>query len=356
MMTKTDILNDIKNLASQCDRCGSCNLVCPLFAISDIESASPRGRINAARALAQGGVIPEADILKAAQYCLLCGSCTQVCPSKIKTPTVMLKVREYLAQQAEDNLQCAIDEKVRQEAFDALCEACAEFMGSEPAKDNQVAYFFCCAAAQSLPTAIKSVKLLSTVADVELVNNAHCGLLYLLHGDMAHYREFIKQNIGLFADVDTIVCDCAACADALRYAAECFPYDEEAKEFSGKVLMLSEYLVKMGYVPQAVIDKITFHEHVRFGQNAGAKKAARQLLGQAGDFVELPQADVSCGCGIFATDYPEAAERLLAQKQANIEKTGATIVVTDCYSCLVRLQQAAANSGKFQARHISEII
>jgi glycolate oxidase iron-sulfur subunit len=359
---KNGLLAEIKDLASQCDRCGSCNLVCPLFAISDKEAASPRGRINAARALARGGVIPEADVLKTVEYCLLCGSCTQVCASKVKTPDLMLKVREYFA--SNSNKQSAAeDETELQQAFDKLCQASAGLTGPAIATEQKAGYFFGRSARlNSLDIAIKTVKALNSVANVELVNNAASGLAPLLLGDIAQYRELIKQNIKLFAHVDTIVCDCASSADALKKAASYFADDEDWREqaqaFSNKVVLLSEYLVKNGYKPQqTTTEKITYHEHSRFGGNAQVKKAARQLLTPIGEFVDMPGADVSCGCGAFAADYPAEAAALLAKKVANIEKSGASVVVTECYHCLSRLKAAAAASGgKFSVVHLSEII
>lgn len=361
---KNGLLAEIKTLASQCDRCGSCNLVCPLFAIGNKEAAGPRGRINAARALAHGGVIPEVDVLKTVDYCLLCGSCTQVCASKVKTPDLMLKGREYLAQVPTKPTDLAAGDAAKlQQAFDALCQACAGLTGSEQATDKQVAYFFGRSARLTSPDiAVKTVKALNSVANVELVNNTGSGLAELTCGDIAKYRELIKQNIKLFEHVDTIVCDCASSADALKQAARYFADDDQwcklAQAFSNKVILLSEYLAKVGYKPQNITtEKITFHDHSRFGGSPAAKKAARALLTQVGEFVEMPSADVSCGCGSFAAAYPAEAAELLQKKVANIEKTGATVVVTECYGCLSRLQDAAARSGgKFRAVHLSEII
>ena len=67
-----ELLKEAKEIVSQCDRCGTCLPVCPLFGVKDIEASSARGKNNIARALALGGLEPSPAVLKAANFCLLC--------------------------------------------------------------------------------------------------------------------------------------------------------------------------------------------------------------------------------------------------------------------------------------------
>lgn len=360
----TELLNEIHEIASKCDRCGNCLLVCPVFAVNSREACGARGMVNAARALTNGAVAAEADILTTVDYCLLCGACTDVCASKVKVTDVMLKTRQKLVHLSNKPFDHSTDEKEKMnKAFDALCDRCAEIEGPEIENERKVAYFFGCQARlDAIDTAVKTVELLSRVAEVELINNECCGLPALTRGHTELFIEYAKQNIQLFEDVDTIVSDCACCSDTLKkiasYLANDPEWSERAAAFSKKVLALSEYLTKIGYMPEKHKEQITYHDPCHLGRNQGIKKEPRELLKTAGDYVEMSGADVCCGgpC-FFPSDYPETSDTLLDKKCLNIEKSGAAIVTTECFNCLRQLKRAAEKSGgKFKALHISEIL
>ncbi|EGO64474.1 (Fe-S)-binding protein [Acetonema longum] len=362
---KTALLKEINAIVSQCDRCGSCHLVCPLFAVKDREVCGSRGKINAARALIKGGIAPEAAILEAVEFCLLCGACTDVCASKVKTPDAMMKVRQYLAASSQKSQGYSDTEKQDMErGYQTLVECCKNLPSAKGAQDTKVSYFFGCTARLTSPdSAIQTVKLLASTANVALKNSACCGLPALIRGRIDEYLENTKKNIELYKEANTIVCDCAGCSDVLKKAASYLADDaewaERGKVFSQKVVSLSEYLAKIGYTPpKKVAEKITYQDPCRLGRNQGIKKAPRDLLKAAGDYVEMPGSDTCCGGScFFPSDYPEAADALAAKKQASIEKTGASIVATECHRCLGRLKKVAAKSGgKFRAVHISELL
>jgi glycolate oxidase iron-sulfur subunit len=121
---------------------------------------------------------------------------------------------------------------------------------------------------------------------------------------------------------------------------------------------LSEYLTKVGYQPRQKLDvTVTYHDSCHPIRGQGIKKQPRELLKATGKFVEMKEADKCCGgAGTFHIDYPDVAAQMIAKKQANIEKTGAAIVVSGCPVCLAQLSKAAAASGKFKALHISQVI
>ena len=75
-------LEKVNDIVSQCDRCGTCLTVCPLFGAKDIESSSARSKNNIARGQLQGVVIPSAEVLNIFNVCLLCRTCVENGPSK----------------------------------------------------------------------------------------------------------------------------------------------------------------------------------------------------------------------------------------------------------------------------------
>ena len=356
-------LQEIHEIASKCDRCGSCLLVCPVYSVNSKEACGARGMVNAARALTKGDIAPEEAILESVDYCLLCGACIDVCASKVDVPQVMLKVRQQLVHLSEKPYAYSEAEKAQfEQAFADLCAHNAGLEKPELPHERKVSYFFGCQSRLGpIEPVVNTLRVLHTVADVELVNNECCGLPALTRGRIDEFVEAIKQNIQLYEAAETIGSDCACCTDTLKKAATYLADDPEwckqAQAFSQKVVSLSEYLAKAGYQPPAQAEKITYHDPCHLGRMQGVKKAPRDLLAATGNYVELPAADACCGgpC-FFPADYPDTAAALLAKKQANIEKSGAAVVVTECYHCLAQLQKAAANSGKFRAAHISEML
>ena len=104
--------------------------------------------------------------------------------------------------------------------------------------------------------------------------------------------------------------------------------------------------------------RFTYHDPCHLVRGQGIRKEPRDLLRATGRFVEMEEADTCCGgAGSFHIDYPDIAAKILAKKRANIERTGAAVVVTGCPGCLIQLSKAAkASGGKFKAMHISQVI
>ncbi len=91
-------LAKIQTAVNQCDRCGSCLTVCPLYRLTQRETAAARGKLATVRALIEGGLTADAKIARAFEFCLLCKACTEICPSKIKTDAAMIEARQYTAE------------------------------------------------------------------------------------------------------------------------------------------------------------------------------------------------------------------------------------------------------------------
>ena len=69
MKKNQDLLNQAAQIASQCDRCGNCLTVCPLYEERDIESSCARGKNNLALGLAHGVIKTSPQMLEATNFC-----------------------------------------------------------------------------------------------------------------------------------------------------------------------------------------------------------------------------------------------------------------------------------------------
>jgi glycolate oxidase iron-sulfur subunit len=401
-----DLLKQINEIAGQCDRCGTCLPVCPLFGVKDVEASSARGKNNIARALVQGGLDTTPDVLAAVNFCLLCRACVDNCPSKVKTDEAMIAVRQHFADKAggagakytmiggmlkhRRMVKLAagafsmmrkvgahrlvpsgmVPDEYTREKYLAAFAGPAALGTPAPRADvpvtvhSRVAYFYGCGMRMMFPeAAAETLAIIRSQGEPMLVDNGCCGLPHLAHGLREDFLALAKENIRLYKEADIIVCDCASCSGTLKHVAAYFADDpawkERADAFSRKVMDLTEYLTKIGYQPRQRMDvTMTFHEPCHLGRGQGIKKQPRELLKAAGNYVEMAGADTCCGgAGSFHMDYPDISSAVLDKKRANIEKTGAQIVVTECPVCLVQMTKAAEKSGgKFRAMHISQVI
>ena len=405
MKKSQEKLDAARELVSQCDRCGTCLTVCPLFGSKDIESSAARGKNSILRALAEGGLEPTAEVRAALDFCILCQRCVDNCPAKVKTDEAMILARQYLADNAGGAtlkyqfvggamsrpwlikmgalglsvarklglnslapFGAAPDEYTRTHyltAFSgpgALGSATAPSSAAVP-PNSRVAYFKGCGMQILFPeAAAQSMEVLGRITKPVTRDNVCCGLPHLAHAMGPDFLELARENIRQFEDVDVVVSDCASCSGTLKhvgsYLADDPQWKDRAAAFSAKVMDLTEYLAKSGYVPrQKSGAKITYHDPCHLCRGQGIKKEPRALLAAAGDYKEMKDSDVCCGGGgSFFMDYPEISDSIIDKKRRNIEATGADVVVTGCPGCLIQLNKAAKASGKFKALHISQVV
>ena len=86
----------LNNLAS-CSRCGLCLDVCPTYRLRQMETESPRGRIQLLWQHELGELSAE-SILPHIDSCLRCGRCEPVCPTGVN---VVEAVETHFKRQAE---------------------------------------------------------------------------------------------------------------------------------------------------------------------------------------------------------------------------------------------------------------
>ena len=396
-------LDKIQATVNQCDRCGACLTVCPVYDVTHRETAVARGKLATARAMIEGGLTADSRIAAAFEFCLLCKACTENCPSKVKTDEAMIEARQYTAEKlgrrakhqliagflgnnAFISLAAGTLKLSRKTGLNRLLRSMVplehtkkhfqeisagpaafpplpEMTRPEMPHHGKIAYFQGCAMKMFFPAASQAtVKLLNKTAEVITPESACCGMPHLAHGMADQAQALAKKNIESFANVDRIITDCASCGSSLKEYGHRLAADplwaERAQEFSQKVMGLSEYLYEVGYQPNRKNAlKVTYHDPCHLVRGQGIKKEPRDLLQRATEYVEMPQADKCCGgAGTFYLDFPEAAHKILTEKVKNIESTDADVVVTECPACLMQLAKGEQQSGHFKVMHISQVL
>src|SRR5687768_13097393 len=76
-----------------CVACGLCLPHCPTYRLTGEESASPRGRITAMRAVADGIAELDQTFATFMDLCLVCRACEDVCPSHVPFGRMMERAR-----------------------------------------------------------------------------------------------------------------------------------------------------------------------------------------------------------------------------------------------------------------------
>ena len=84
-------------LLGRCISCGFCLPACPTYALTGVETSSPRGRINLMRAL-ETGVLPNDDptVHEESSFCLGCRACEPVCPAGVQYGELLEQWRDHL--------------------------------------------------------------------------------------------------------------------------------------------------------------------------------------------------------------------------------------------------------------------
>ncbi len=204
-----------------------------------------------------------------------------------------------------------------------------------------------------------------------------CGALHLHAGEREIAKELARRNIDAFtmspspyAGEDRgkgpkIVVNAAGCGAVLKKYDELLQgdpsYAERAKEFSARVLDISEVLTqsKMPAMRETKL-RVTFQEPCHLAHAQRIKKEPREILNQIPgiEFVELNASDRCCGsAGIYNVLHPEIANQLIDEKMANIAATGADVVVTGNIGCLLQLEYGKTRSGwKGRVMHLVELL
>jgi glycolate oxidase iron-sulfur subunit len=199
-----------------------------------------------------------------------------------------------------------------------------------------------------------------------------CGApVFLGAGDFDTGRRMADANVRAFKNLDYIITDCATCASAMKDYVKFLADNEDRKrdysDFAVKIKDITEFLVDILQLPTSayrVADEykgktVTWHEPCHLGRYLGVKEQPRQILKSLPDikFIEMPDADRCCGmAGTFSIYYYELSRKIADRKVADIESTGADIVVTDCPGCQIQLMDSLIQHGMpTKVLHIMEL-
>jgi len=195
-----------------------------------------------------------------------------------------------------------------------------------------------------------------------------CGQPAFNSGDRADAKAIAKQVIEAFDGFDYVVAPSGSCAGMIaKHYPELFADDPEmivrARDLALRTHELISFLADIRGMQEfdaAYAGTVTYHDSCSGLRELGIKAQPRALLEKVSGLklVELPGAELCCGFGgSFCVKYPEISNKMVGNKTADIEQTGADTLLAGDLGCLMNMAGKLSREGsKIQVRHIAEVL
>lgn len=195
-----------------------------------------------------------------------------------------------------------------------------------------------------------------------------CGQPAFNSGDRADAKAIAKQVIEAFDGFDYVVAPSGSCAGMIaKHYPELFADDPEmivrARDLALRTHELISFLADIRGMQEfdaAYAGTVTYHDSCSGLRELGIKAQPRALLEKVSGLklAELPGAELCCGFGgSFCVKYPEISNKMVGNKTADIEQTGADTLLAGDLGCLMNMAGKLSREGsKIQVRHIAEVL
>jgi len=410
----------LNDLIAKCNRCGFCQAGCPVYRVTGEEHSLSRGRLAIARGLMLGQLELTDEVVGTLDDCLLCRGCTAHCFPGLKTDEVVTAIRHaHLARQGPRMWQRILFRSVladsrrlewagrmavwaKRTGLASVAERAGllkiadrrlggmnEVLTAAPraifrrgrrpagpdpaAARHRIGYFVSCGLSFQFPEVVEATLRVLARAGcaVTILDNTCCGRPAAAYGDLEATRDIARRNVDRLAasaaDLDAIVSDCGSCSTQLKDYGQLLSgdaaYAERSASLSRKVRSFSEFVAAagLGDALGAVEATVTYHDpcHLsnRFARITAQPRALlRALPGLT--YKEMPEADWCCGAaGSYTFLHHTEAAGVLDRKMGNVEKTGATILATECPACLMHLAFGARRKRlRVDVQHVSQLL
>jgi heterodisulfide reductase subunit D len=372
--------------ALTCAQCGYCRSACPVYNSLGWESAAPRGKVAATKKLAQGwnghGVADsmgngDAELLEEfinrVYQCTLCGTCREVCPTRIDLREMWLDLRERIADaglapeqfnRVRDALRDTnniLNEPNENRLIwaDRLDEVPEGMVGREGA---DVVYFVGCVSslfpmANSIPRAMVQIMQEAGV-DFTVLGGEEwcCGFPMIGAGMTEEAVRLARHNVERVKalGVRRLVASCPSCYHVWAHTYPELLGEELPFEVIHSTEMLAE-IVESGVVPMHFEGKVTYHDPCDLGRTSGVYEPPRRaIVGIPGvEFVEMAhnREDAWCcgGGGNLEMLDPDLVAKINARKIQLAADTGAETIISACQQCK-RTMTAGVRAAKMRMR------
>jgi L-lactate dehydrogenase complex protein LldE len=195
-----------------------------------------------------------------------------------------------------------------------------------------------------------------------------CGQPAYNNGDLPHTEAIAKQVIETFAAFDYVVIPSGSCAGMLKHHyPQLFQQDPDwqakAQAFSQRCYELTTFLTEICGLEQIKAQfehTVTYHDSCSGLRELGIKNQPRQLLARVQGLYlrEMQETETCCGFGgTFCVKYPDISTCMVDNKLADIQVTGAEVVLAGDMGCLLNIAGRLHRLGKpIRVYHVAEVL
>jgi glycolate oxidase iron-sulfur subunit len=363
---------------NSCVACGLCLPHCPTFRVTGEEARSPRGRIDAMRAVEWRGAPVDDDFVEIMSTCVQCRGCEPACPSGVPFGRLMEGTRQHLAETGAmtpwwQRLAFNVLPRHRLLLAGSTALAAAQRLHLVPrraglarlplrrgpaveATGTEVWLFTGCVMDAWMRDTHRST---ATVLDALGVGYAVpgagggcCGALHVHAGLHDGANDLALDVMRSMPGDAPIVVNSAGCGAALKDYGHLLGTDG-ARRFSARVLDIHEYVAaRLDRLPavRATDAAVIVQDpcHLRHVQRSHLP--VRRIIERFARVVELDDDGLCCGAGgAYSALEPELAGQIRERKLDAVDRaaagSGATVLASANPGCSMHLQQALADRG-----------
>jgi glycolate oxidase iron-sulfur subunit len=373
---------------NSCVACGLCLPHCPTFRATGEEGLSPRGRIDAMRAVQWRGAPIDDDFVHFMSTCVQCRGCEPACPSGVPFGHLIEGTREHLVREGRltpwwQRIALGVLPHHRTLlagstalAFAQRCRVVPRRLGvprlpllrGRPiASTGTDAWLFtgCVMDAWLRETHRSTTQVLDALSVGYAVAGPGGGCCGALHAHAGLHDETVRIALDVIASMPgdaPILVNSAGCGAALEDYGRIVGTDA-ARRFSDRVADIHEWVAaRLDDLPElrphdgpVIVQDPCHLRHVQ-----KAHLPVRTLLERFADVVELDDDGVCCGAGgAYSVLEPELAARIRDRKLDAIDRavarSRATVVASANPGCSMHLQ-AALDARGVRVRHPIDLL
>jgi glycolate oxidase iron-sulfur subunit len=395
--------------ADDCVHCGFCLPTCPTYVSWGEEMDSPRGRIDLFRALSDGRIGLDANVVEHFDRCLGCMACMTACPSGVRYDVIIeaarARIEESHPRPADDRLHRRLvfaifphPVRLRLMAFvlflfrisalqwlvrrtgvlkalsrrlaqlDALAppvrgeHLTARLAARTPARGPQrlrVGLVAGCVQRVFFPGVNAATLRVLAAEGCEVVvphGQGCCGALSEHAGRDGEAKRMARDLIARFEAerVDVVAVNAAGCGSTLKEYGRLLADDPEwagrAAAFSAAVKDVNELLGSLE--PRARRNpfpvRVAYHSACHLGHAQRVQEQPRALLRSIPglQLLEIPDGEQCCGsAGVYNLFQVESATEIGRRKAANVLSTGADLLASANPGCTLHIERFLREQG-----------